>query len=101
MEPSILAGVVALSSSSVSVSLLLLGPSSFLLFLQIFACNVTLFQQLIPADAVVEFPARVQYPFPKLSVNSSAIKTTLNYKSLRGEKRKEKYKKKTKQKKKH
>lgn len=54
------------------------------------ACNVTLFQQLIPAAAAVEYPARVQCPFPKLSVNSSAIKTTLNYKSLRGRKEKEK-----------
>lgn len=57
------------------------------------ACNVTLFQQLIPA-AAVEYPARVQCPFPKLSVNSSAIKTTLNYKSLRGRKEKKRKSKK-------
>lgn len=61
------------------------------LLLQVFACNVTLFQQLIPAAAAaVEFPARVHCPFPKLSVNSSAIKTTLNYKSLRGDKKSKK-----------
>lgn len=87
MEPSILAGVAALSSSTVSMMLLPLKHSPFLSFSKVFACNVTLFQQLIPAAAAVEFPARVHCPFPKLSVNSSAIKTTLNYKSLRGDKK--------------
>lgn len=44
-------------------------------------------QRLNPAAAAFVFPARVQCPFPKLSVNSSAIKTTLNYKITEGETR--------------